>query len=475
MTAKIQLPPKLIPVFHGESRYRGAYGGRGSAKTRSFALMSAVKAYIFAEAGREGIILCCRQFQNSLSDSSMMEVKLAIQSVDWLSDYFDIGEKYIRTKNKRVSYVFSGLDRNIDSIKSKARVLLSWIDEAENVSEEAYKKLIPTVREDDSEVWVTWNPETRGSATDKRFRSNSPLNSNIIELNWRDNPKFPKVLGLERQADKERLSDAEYRWIWEGAYLEDDDRVIIPRIWINAAIDAHTKLGFEAKGIKRVGFDVADDGKDLNANANRHGSVLVSAFDWKAGEDEILLSCQKTYDNALNFGGDIVYDAVGVGASAGGEFKRINGKNKRVNYYKFIAQSGVKDPDKIPKHLSKLSVKTEENERLPTNKELYVSLKDQAWAFLSIRFRNTYNAITKGHIFKEDELISISSSCGDIEKITNELSAPLKCKDGNERFKVESKVDMRKRGLESPNLGDAIVMAFMEPKDNAKDRFKALS
>ncbi|UOO89520.1 phage terminase large subunit [Vitreoscilla massiliensis] len=217
-TARIELPPKLIPVFASKSRYKGAHGGRGSAKTRTFALMSAVKAYQAAQAGISGTILCGREFMNSLEDSSMEEVKQAIHSIPWLNDYFDIGEKYIRTKNGLVSYSFCGLRTNLDSIKSKARILVAWVDEAETVSDIAWKKLTPTVRENDSEVWVTWNPEAKGSATDTRFRVTPPSDAIIVEMNYTDNPWFPAVLEQERLDDMRRLSPEEYAWIWEGAY-----------------------------------------------------------------------------------------------------------------------------------------------------------------------------------------------------------------------------------------------------------------
>ena len=227
-TAQIQLPKKLISVFIAEKvRYRGAHGGRGSAKTRSFALMTAVKGYQFAEAGISGVILCAREFMNSLADSSMEEVKQAIRSVDWLADYYDIGQNYIRTKNGLVSYVFCGLRHNLDSIKSKARILLCWVDEAENVSEIAWRKLTPTVREDNSEIWVTWNPETKGSPTDIRFRQNPPENAVIVEMNYNDNPFFPDVLEQERLNDLARLDCASYAWIWEGAYLENSDKQVL--------------------------------------------------------------------------------------------------------------------------------------------------------------------------------------------------------------------------------------------------------
>ena len=217
---KIKLPPKLIPVFLGEADTRGAYGGRGSAKTRSFAKMSAVRAHIWDQAGREGIILCGRQFMNSLDESSLEEVKAAIKSEPLLEPHFEIGEKYVRTKSKRIDYKFSGLDRNIASIKSKSRILLCWVDEAEKVTATAWTTLDPTLREDDSELWVTWNPEKKGSATDKRYRL-TPANdrTKIVEMNWRDNPWFPPILERKRLKDLEERPE-QYDHIWEGDYAK---------------------------------------------------------------------------------------------------------------------------------------------------------------------------------------------------------------------------------------------------------------
>jgi len=213
----VRLPPKLIPVFLGPARYRGAYGGRGSAKTRSFAKMTAVNAMRWAQAGRTGIILCVREHLNSLADSSMAEIKAAIQDEPWLAAYFDIGETYIRTICGRIEYAFIGLRHNLNSLKSKAKILLCWADEAEPISDAAWEKLIPTVREENSEIWVTWNPELEGSSTDKRFRKDTSADVKIIELNWRDNPWFPSVLERERQDDLVKRPD-NYDHVWEGGY-----------------------------------------------------------------------------------------------------------------------------------------------------------------------------------------------------------------------------------------------------------------
>ena len=216
-TAQIELPPKLLEVFSGEADVRGAFGGRGSGKTRSFAKMSAVRAFMWDRAGREGIILCGRQFMNSLDDSSMEEVKAAIRSEPWLHAYFEIGEKFIRTKSGRISYKFAGLDRSLDSIKSKSRILLCWVDEAEPVTDEAWIKLIPTLREEDSELWVTWNPERKRSSTHKRFRQSTDPRMKVAEINWKDNPWFPSVLQRTRLRDKTNRPE-QYDHIWEGGF-----------------------------------------------------------------------------------------------------------------------------------------------------------------------------------------------------------------------------------------------------------------
>lgn len=223
---RVELPPKLIPVFSGPARYRGAYGGRGSAKTRSFALMTAIRAYMFAEAGISGVILCAREFVNNLEGSSLSEVRRAIRSTPWLNAYFELGEHSIRTKNRRVSYVFSGLRHNLSSLRSRARILIAWVDDAETVSEAAWTELIPTVRECDSEIWVTWSPELENSPTDRRFRKYPPPGARIAELNYGDNPWFPEVLEQERQADRRRLDEQTYAWIWGGTYRRNSEAQI---------------------------------------------------------------------------------------------------------------------------------------------------------------------------------------------------------------------------------------------------------
>jgi phage terminase large subunit len=236
-TQRIELPPKLLPVFTGEAMYRGAYGGRGSAKTRSFAKMAAVKGLQFARANQPGVVVCGREFMNSLDESSMAEVKAAIASEPWLAAAYDVGERYIRTKDRRIEFAFIGLRHNLDSIKSKARIRLLWVDEAEPVSETAWAKAIPTVREEGAEIWVTWNPERKKSATHKRFRIDPPAGAKIVSMNWRDNPWFPAILNKTRLEDKAKRPE-QYDHVWEGDFVS-----VVEGAYYAAALKAAREQG----------------------------------------------------------------------------------------------------------------------------------------------------------------------------------------------------------------------------------------
>lgn len=180
--------------------------------------MSAVAGYRLSQAGETGVIVCGREFMNSLDESSLAEVKLAIESEPWLAEAYDVGDRYIKTRDGRVDFAFVGLRHNLASIKSKARIWVLWVDEAERVSELAWQIADNTVREVGAETWVTWNPERKGSATDLRFRQNPPPESKIIALNWRDNPWFPSTLEKKRLVDKD-VRAGQYEHIWEGDYV----------------------------------------------------------------------------------------------------------------------------------------------------------------------------------------------------------------------------------------------------------------
>jgi phage terminase large subunit len=267
----VQLPPKLRPIFLGAADVRGAYGGRGSAKTRSFAMMAAVRGFMFGKQGTSGIILCARLFMNSLEDSSLEEVKRVIADEPWLSDYYDVGDKYIKSRDGRISFVFAGLDRNIASIKSKGRILLCWVDEAAPVSNDAWSTLIPTLREEgddwNAELWVTWNPEREVDAVETRFRNSTDPLIRMVELNWRDNPKFPHKLERERVRDLAERPD-QYEHIWEGGYKKSVEGAYYAKALADAKQDGRIgNLSADPLMTLRAYWDIGGTGAKADACA----------------------------------------------------------------------------------------------------------------------------------------------------------------------------------------------------------------
>lgn len=239
-TARVELPEKLIPIFDGPADVRGAKGGRGSAKTRSFAKMAAVRGMVYASMGISGQILCARQFMNSLEDSSLEEVKRAIEDEQFLMDFYEIGDKYVRSRDGSIWFSFAGLDRNIASIKSKGRILLCWVDEAEPVTDDAFVTLIPTLREEgedwNAELWVTWNPKRKNAAVEARFANSKDPLVKIATLNWQDNPKFPAKLERDRLRDLEERPD-QYPHIWDGEHASSMVGAYFAKVLAQAKID----------------------------------------------------------------------------------------------------------------------------------------------------------------------------------------------------------------------------------------------
>lgn len=204
---KVNLPPIFKPIVK-PSRYKVLYGGRGSAKSWTVARVLVLMAY-----QRPIRVLCARELQNSIKDS--VHRIIVDQIIDMgLSSYFDIGQAYIRGVNGS-EFSFEGLRHNVTKIKSYEGVDYAWVEEAQVVSKSSWEVLIPTIRKENSEIWLTFNPELEDDETYQRFVISTPPNCIRIEANWQDNPWFPKVLDEERLYLKAKDPDA-YLNIWEG-------------------------------------------------------------------------------------------------------------------------------------------------------------------------------------------------------------------------------------------------------------------
>lgn len=227
--ADIILPEKLIPVFEpprGEVQYRWSFGGRGSGKSFNFAKMAATWGYIDPMR-----ILATREYQGSIKESFYAELKSAILSETWLASAYTIGTDFIRGKNG-TEFIFMGLRRSINSIRSLAQIDLTIVEEAEDVPENSWLMLEATVfRRPKSELWPIWNPRTQGSPVDLRFRKDPPKNGVGVEMNYMDNPFFPPALEKLRSREEIRLDPDTYSHVWEGQYLTNSHAQVYHGKW----------------------------------------------------------------------------------------------------------------------------------------------------------------------------------------------------------------------------------------------------
>lgn len=204
----IRFPEKAQFLFE-PARYKVAYGGRGSGKSWSFA-----RALILMAANGGERILCTREIQKSIKDSVHRLLSDQIAAMG-LGHLFEIQETTIKGPGGS-EFLFAGLaNHTVESIKSYEGVTICWIEEAQTVSKRSLDILIPTIRADGSEIWVTFNPELDTDEAWARFVASPPPGAVVRQMLWSDNPWFPAVLEQERQHCK-IISPDDYDTIWEG-------------------------------------------------------------------------------------------------------------------------------------------------------------------------------------------------------------------------------------------------------------------
>ena len=202
-----QFPSKLEFLFEPH-RYKVAYGGRGSGKSWGFA-----RALLALGASKTLRILCAREVQKSIKDSVHTLLNDQIQSMG-LGAFYEVLEAEIRGQNG-TQIRFAGLATNtVESIKSFEGCDIVWVEEAQTVSKRSWDILIPTIRKENSEIWVSFNPDIDTDDTYQRFVVNPPDNARVVKINYYDNPWFPRVLEEERLHSK--IHNPDYANIWEG-------------------------------------------------------------------------------------------------------------------------------------------------------------------------------------------------------------------------------------------------------------------
>ena len=237
METNAQFPVKMASLFD-KARYKVYYGGRGAGKSHS-----AAKALLILGAKSQIRVLCAREYQTSIKDSvhKLLCDQIALMG---LEGFYEITQSAIRGKNG-TEFAFVGLKNNVANVKSYEGVDYCWVEEAQTVSRHSWNTLIPTIRKEGSEIWITFNPELETDETYQRFVVRPPEHAVVQKINWSDNPWFPEVLALEKDALKSRDPSA-YQTVWEG----------LCRLTVDGAIFAQEMQVAELDGrITKVNYD----------------------------------------------------------------------------------------------------------------------------------------------------------------------------------------------------------------------------
>ena len=283
----------------------------------------------------------------------------------------------------------------------------------------------------------------------------------IFTFSWRDDPRKDQNWYIEKCKDIDnpvviaQEIDLNYSASMEG--------ILIPSVWVQASVDAHLILGIKPTGMKRIGFDVADQGKDKNAVCVRYGILASFMEEWSGKNEDIFSSVEKVFNLCdVHDIANVRYDSDGLGASVRGDARVINerrksSKKKSIVFNQFRGSGEVIEPTRDPYELYR-------NVRFGglgrTNEDFFGNAKAQGWWDLRNRFEETYKAINGKKDYNPDNLISLSSEIIDINKLIVELSQPTYSENNVGKIIVDKMPDNTK----SPNRADSVMIAFSRMK-----------
>lgn len=260
MTLQIPTARVFAPLLE-PSRYKGAWGGRGSGKSHFFA--GAVIEKCLMKPGAR--VLCVREVQKSLKESAKRLIEQKIEEFG-LGSLFDCLETEIKTPGGGL-ISFTGMkDHTAESVKSYEGYDVAWVEEAQSVSPRSLSLLRPTIRAPGSELWFSWNPRRKNDPVDEMLRGTElPTGAVVVRANWSDNPWFPQELENERQ-DCLRTQPAHYDHIWEGGYAAVTEGAYYAACL--AAAKAEKRIGhvaFDPLMTVRLFFDIGGTGARADA------------------------------------------------------------------------------------------------------------------------------------------------------------------------------------------------------------------
>ena len=238
---RIQTPEAFAPLLV-PSRYKGAWGGRGSGKSHFFAELLVEQSIM-----RRVDAVCIREVQRTLNQSVKKLIEGKIEALN-VGEYFEVQDKRIKSRNGGTT-IFEGMQNHTaDSIKSLEGFDVAWVEEAQSLSQRSLDLLRPTIRKPNSELWFSWNPSLETDPVDALLRGeNPPPDAVVIKANYRDNPWLPDVLKSELEYDQRRDPD-KFAHVWLGEYQRNSEA----RVFRNWTIE---EFEIEPEWILRQGAD----------------------------------------------------------------------------------------------------------------------------------------------------------------------------------------------------------------------------
>jgi phage terminase large subunit len=228
MNLEIATPRWAVPLLK-PARYKAVKGGRGSGKSHFFAELL-VEEHV---ANPDQKSVCIREIQKSLQFSARELIKGKISSLG-VSHLFEITQTEIRSKNGNGIIIFQGMqDHTSDSIKSLEGFDRAWVEEAQSLSARSIQLLRPTIRNENSEIWFSWNPDQPTDPIDQFFcgEKGLPDNAILVHVNYCDNPFLPKTLREEMEFDRKYNPDS-FGHVWLGEYNKKADAQIFFNKWM---------------------------------------------------------------------------------------------------------------------------------------------------------------------------------------------------------------------------------------------------
>lgn len=216
------------PLFD-PARYKCLYGGRGSGKSYAIA-----DALLITGLSRKIRVLCAREFQESIKESVHALLKERIAELG-LEDFYRVQVDTIIGANGS-QFIFKGVRHNVSSIKSMAGITHCWFEEAQTISQDSWRTVIPTIREEGSEIWVSFNPLNESDTVYQELVAKDRASAYVRRVNWDENPHFPSVLDAERREMAETDPDA-YHHIWEGGFWLRSNAQILNGKWAIAEFE----------------------------------------------------------------------------------------------------------------------------------------------------------------------------------------------------------------------------------------------